>query len=68
MVTEIGDAQISSISVDGNNVSFEAEIDMGGVMVPFTFKGSSGDSKLRGMVNLNLEGQEMAVKIDGTKE
>lgn len=65
--TEIGAATITGIVVDGNNVSFDTQIDMGGVLVPMKFTGSTGADKLQGTVSLNMDGQEMALPITGTR-
>ncbi len=65
--TEIGEAVIESITVDGNMISFVANIDMGGVMAPLTFEGSTGDGKIKGNGVLNMEGQEMSLPVTGSK-
>jgi hypothetical protein len=65
--TEIGEATITGIQVDGNAVAFDTEIDMGGVMIPLSFEGSTGGDKLQGIVKLNMDGQEMALPISGTR-
>jgi hypothetical protein len=65
--TEIGEATINGIQVDGNAVAFDTEIDMGGVMIPLSFEGSTGGDKLQGVVKLNMDGQEMALPISGTR-
>lgn len=65
--TEIGEATITGITVDGNNVTFDTEIDMGGVLIPMNFQGSTGGDQLKGVVSLNMDGQEMALPIAGTR-
>lgn len=65
--TEIGEATIKGITVDGNKVAFDTEIDMGGVLIPMKFDGSTGGEKIQGTVNLNMDGQEMNLPITGTR-
>jgi hypothetical protein len=65
--TEIGEATINGVKVDGNAIAFDTEIDMGGVMIPLSFTGSTGGDKLQGVVTLNMDGQEMALPISGTR-
>lgn len=65
--TEIGEATIPGIVVEGNAVHFDTQIDMGGVLVPLSFVGSTGGDKLKGTVKLNMDGQEMALPISGTR-
>jgi len=67
MITEIGNATVNAFDLDGNGLHFKAEIDFGGVPVPIEFTGSTGGNKIRGKVQLTLEGQAMEVKIDGTR-
>jgi hypothetical protein len=65
--TEIGEATITDITIDGNNVTFKTEIDMGGVLIPMSFVGSTGGDAIQGTVSLNMDGQEMALPITGTR-
>lgn len=67
MVTEIGEASISGITIDGNSISFETEIDMGGVLVPLSFAGSTGDDKIEGIISLDMDGQVMELPVQGTR-
>lgn len=67
MVTEIGEASISGIAIDGNSISFETEIDMGGVLVPLSFAGSTGGDKIEGLISLDMDGQVMELPVRGTR-
>lgn len=67
ITTEVGDIKIPDVKIDGNTMTFAADVDFGGVMVPVSFKGSTGGPKMKGIVTLNFEGQEMALPIEGEK-
>lgn len=66
--TELGEARIDGISVDGNAISFETQLDMGGVFIPLSFEGTSGGDQLEGVVKLDFEGQAMEMPMSGTKD
>ncbi|MBI1784658.1 hypothetical protein HYR69_05890, partial [Candidatus Sumerlaeota bacterium] len=57
LTTDLGDVKIKKVDLDGNKLAFGAEVDFCCVMVPVSFKGSTGADKLKGIVNLTYEGQ-----------
>ncbi len=67
LTTELGDIRIAEIALDGNKASFKTDVDFGGTLVPVSFVGSTGGDKIKGIVSLNFQGQEMALPVDGTK-
>ncbi len=68
LTTELGKIEVTAINVDGNKVDFAAQVDFGGTMVPISFKGSSGGDKIKGIVKLNFEGQEMELPLEGSRK
>lgn len=67
METALGPADFPEVNLDGNSLSFSAEVDFGGVMVPMSFKGSVGGDQLQGSATLNMQGQEMVFTLTGSK-
>lgn len=67
MSTEIGEGAIESITMNGNEFSFQCNIDMGGVMAPLNVKGSTAGDKLIGKATLSMEGQEMELPLKGSR-
>ena len=65
--TELGNANIEGVQLEGNSVSFDTAIDFGGVMVPLSFTGSTGDGKLQGTIIVDFDGQKMELQLTGTR-
>lgn len=66
-VTDLGTAKFPEVKVEGNKISFNANVDLGGTPVPLSFKGVSGGDKIKGTVSLTMDGQAMEMPTVGTK-